>query len=69
MPYIINKYRCSYCHKEFNSFSEAFDHEKKCHKCNTCTNAYYVYGCDIECDYKKKCFPPKYKCYVEIESE
>ena len=65
MPYEIRKYKCSNCNKEFTTYKEAYEHELKCNKCNLCSHAYYVYGCEFECDYKYQCSYPTYRKFED----
>ena len=60
MPYTVTKYKCNICHKEFDRYNDAYNHELICHRCKVCKHAYYVYGCEFACDYSKECNPPKY---------
>lgn len=60
MPYRVTKYACSNCHKLFDDFELAKQHEDKCNKCNRCEHAYYVYGCEFNCEYIKDCGYPTY---------
>ena len=65
MPYKVIYYKCPYCGEHFTSWENAVNHEEDCHKCNTCEHAYYVYGCEFNCEYSTKCNPPKYEHYIK----
>lgn len=65
MPYVVPRYVCRACHREFSNYKEAVEHEKNCDKCHTCEHAYYVYGCDFNCDYSNICGYPDYKLWKE----
>lgn len=52
MPYIVEKYCCEECHKIFNDYVSALEHELECNKCLSCANGYYVYGCEFDCTHR-----------------
>lgn len=61
MPYEVKRYACSNCHRQFDNYKEALDHEQHCDRCKTCAHAYYVYGCEFDCEFKKECGYPSYR--------
>ena len=68
---LYTKYICSYCQKEFIDKRTCEHHEMVVHggyddvaaahltfgrnPCDFCNNAYYVYGCEFDCEYKMDC--------------
>lgn len=68
---MYTKYFCDFCNKEFSSEVQCKIHEKVEHEgypkdasfilgwghdpCEYCAHAYYVYGCEQECEHKKDC--------------
>lgn len=68
---MYTKYFCSYCNKELPSERDCRYHEMVVHDgynsvvatqlvdgknpCDFCSNAYYVYGCEFDCQYKMDC--------------
>ena len=40
---------------------------QKC--CNNCEHSYYVYGCEIACEYEDKCGTPTYKFFKKKEKD
>lgn len=70
------KYFCSFCDKQFDDKISCLVHEKMEHlgyskdvseiislgrmPCDYCANAYYVYNCELNCQYREECLP-KYK--------
>ena len=61
----VTYWKCDSCGKMFRNYEEAYKHERDCHKCETCEYAYYVYGCEFNCDKMNLCKPPEYRMYKE----
>ena len=47
-------YICDYCGEEFLSREYCAEHEAECYPCSKCQHQYFVYGCEEECDYRRK---------------
>lgn len=47
---MIPNWQCEFCGEVFNNKSLCEIHELEKHKCPTCEHAYYVYGCELNCD-------------------
>lgn len=46
----ITQYKCDYCGEIFGTKYDCRIHEKYGHKCPHCDHAYYVYGCEFNCE-------------------
>ena len=48
----ITLYICGKCGEEFRRPSVCLHHEAKCkaQNCECCKHAYYVYGCELNCE-------------------
>ena len=55
MPIPITYYKCAVCGKLYDEFKKAKDCEDKENKCLSCDNAYYVYGCEFNCQFSLEC--------------
>lgn len=59
----ITVYVCDGCGAEYRSERNCKQHEKFCVLCPKCDHAYYVYGCELNCELEnngKRCsFKPK----------
>lgn len=55
MPIPIPCYKCSVCGKIYFEYQKAAECEEKDNKCKTCSNGYYVYGCEFNCSHAEEC--------------
>lgn len=60
---------CDTCGKKFVRYEDVFRHELDCDRCKHCGNAYYVYGCEFNCDYRNSCNYPDFSRFVLKERE
>ena len=54
----ITLYVCEGCGAEFRKKSHCKEHIIVCQRCPECVHAYYVYGCELNCELKnngKRC--------------
>ena len=57
----IVKWKCTYCGELFDTYYWCREHEIEKHLCATCKHAYYVYGCELNCELKKCNYKEKKK--------
>ena len=57
----VRKYACEFCDMQFDKKSECNDHELLEHKCPNCIHAYYVYGCELNCELLNSCKSCKFE--------
>lgn len=50
----VTLYICDTCGAQFYSRESCAEHEVKCYPCNKCKHQYFVYGCEEECDYRRR---------------
>lgn len=63
---MVEKYKCDWCKKMFDTKNECNEHELLQHKCPTCKHGYFVYGCELTCEYENE--NPEY-CNYEVKND
>jgi len=46
----VDYWQCDYCGEKFEKKWKCEAHEIETHKCPKCEHAYYVYGCELNCE-------------------